>query len=462
MSRYELIDYDRLLARIGIDNQQDWRCGDNPPDPWRYDEANLSYDDIYDTPDPALGQPFGAKYDGRASSMSGALCLTSDININGLLLNHRDINGTIWLCTEIEGWWTLPPSEIPDVPKPYWDGSMLTTGRYLTRTINISGCFIPPSKQLVAYNRDLLIRVASIVRGVGLLAMCGNANAPIDYTDPEYFDPFFDPSKMAIIQMNDVPLIETTKPNGFTQFSLSFKSVQPTKQSVGERVQTIPFPLGATGSSVHSYRLYDSFDSETADPTKTDYIELRATPEGPNTRKYSDVRLYNPTNVIADEEELTVEIPVDDEGLNLVNKGNYFAFPIFVFDPFVFNDTYLDEEGNPQPVLPQDRFLEITNTETGESLRVVEEIAGPTPESGGNPATLGFQLVVDTNARRVALVRKEDLDDPVQWDWNARRYLSLDSAWVSLASGTNRLAVSGPVSFLGNQPTAYWRDTWIG
>ena len=56
---------------------------------------------------------------------------------------------------------------------------MLTTGRYLTRTITISGCFIPPDQSLVWYNRDALIRVASIVRGVGLLAMCGN-ESPVD------------------------------------------------------------------------------------------------------------------------------------------------------------------------------------------------------------------------------------------------------------------------------------------
>ena len=51
---------------------------------------------------------------------------------------------------------------------------------------------------------------------------------------------------------------------------------------------------------------------------------------------------------------------------------------------------------------------------------------------------------------------------PILWDWNARHYLSLDSDGHALAAGTNQLAVSGPVQFLGNQPTAYWRDTWIG
>jgi hypothetical protein len=465
MSVYELLDYDRLLERIGIPDQQDWRCGDNPPDLWQYNEDGLRYDDIMD-PDHLTTdtyRPFGSAYDGRALRHAGGLCLNSDINVNGLLLNHRDHNGTIWVCTDIEGWWTLPPSEISDVPRPYWDGSMLTTGRYLSRTITISGAFMPPDKSYVWYNRDLLIRVASIVRGVGLIAVCGNGSSPIDYTDPEYFEPFYDPSKMSIIQMNDVPLIETTKPNGFTQFSLSFKCVYPAKLSVGERVQTIPFPLDATGGSVLKYRKYLSFSRKTAMPGEvsgagepegtgvTAYIELARTLQGNDTRKYADVRLYNPTNLIEDEDnETTTLLPEEEGSLDLVNKGNYFAFPVYVFDSMSFNSTYVDEGGATHPVPAQDKFLEITNTATGETMRVIKEI-GPLQ-----------QLVVDTSARRVSLIDRDEVDSPQSWDWNARDYLSLDSAWVTLASGTNKLSVSGPITFKGNQPVAYWRDSWIG
>src|SRR3982751_2039037 len=99
-------------------------------------------------------------YTGWNPSIAGGLCLTNDINVNGLLLNHRDLNGTIWICTGIDGWWTTPPAEISDVPKPFWDGSLLTTGRYTVRTITISGCFIPPDKSLVWYNRKALIQVS--------------------------------------------------------------------------------------------------------------------------------------------------------------------------------------------------------------------------------------------------------------------------------------------------------------
>ena len=471
MSKYELIDYDRLLYRIGIPDQQNWRCGNNQPDVWSYEQANLSYDDIYATPDSTLGQPFGAKYNGRATQSVAGLCLGGDINLNGLLLNHRDGNGTIWLCTEIEGWWTLPPSEISDVPKPYWDGSMLTTGRYLMRTITVSGCFVPPDPSLVWYNRDLLMRVGSIVRGIGLLAVCGNADydsnpdistSGITGDDPRYFDPFYDPPKMAMIQTNDVPLVETLRTDGFTQFSLSFRCVQPTKQSLGERAQTVPAGL-SNPSDPHSptmirYRKYLAFSRHTAiggetgginEPEGmgvTSYNELKATPLG--ARTYSNVQLYDPSNKIEDEDyilgvdensDTITAAPLDNQDdLMLVNKGNYFAFPVYVFDPMIWDPA----------AAPNERYLDIYNNVTGEGMRIVKEI----------PNTM--QLVVDTGARRVALVKPAD--PATSWVWNARNYLSLTSSWVTLAAGPNEMFVSGRVIFKGNMPKAYWRDTWIG
>ena len=165
-------------------------------------------------------------------------------------------------------------------------------------------------------------------------------------------------------------------------------------------------------------------------------------------RTYGDVRLYNPSSQIEDEDyifgvddahDTVSSAPLEEqEALMLVNKGNYFAFPVFVLDPMIWD-----------PAAPvQDRYLDIYNKVTGEGMRVVKEI----PD--------GKQLVVDTGARRVALVTPSD--PPTAWEWNARNYLSLTSAWVTLAAGPNEMFVSGRVIFKSNMPTAYWRDTWIG
>ena len=407
MSVYELIDYDRLLDRIGIDHAQKWFCGNNPAPELTYDELGIHYDDV-------------VPYDGPARHGKGGLCLTSDININGLTLNTRDANGTIWLCTGVEGWWTLPPSEIPDVPKPYWDGSLLTTGRYQSRMITVTGCFIPPDPSWVWYNRDMLLRVASIVRGVGLICMCGNESPDITSASVMY-----DPSKMAIIQMADVPLVETTKPNGFTAFSLSFRCSQPTKLSIQENTQILPIP------GVDLLRAYASFSRTLAGGdanTETSYTELQSA-----ARTYEQVKFYDADHPIPDE-DFVFAANVDLSPLVVHNAGNYFSFPVYV----------LGKTTGASAESP----LAISNTATGETMKVVKDI----PE--------GKQLVVDVGARRVALVTPDTL--PQTWVWNARNYISLSSSWVTLAAGDNQFVIDPNDAISPIPPKIYWRDTWIG
>jgi hypothetical protein len=394
MSKYELIDYDRLLERIGIPDPNNWQCGANYGENFTYDELGLSYDEVI-------------PYDGRSQQIAGGMCLTGDVNVNGLLLNYRDINGTVWVCTEIDGWWTTPPSEIPDVPRPYWDGSMLTTGRYLARDIVVSGVFIPPRPSLVPYNRDLLIRASSIVRGIGLLATCD------------------DPAKTGIIQTSDVPLIQTTKTTGFTEFSLSFRSVEPTKQSVAENLKTL--------SLFTTQRAYVSFAADdwvpgVVDPSDTTYLELE---QGAGI--YENVKVFNPGALIPDETNIPVGTPQTD-GQVFDNDGNYFAFPVYVFrGPYTLSTT---------------NKLVITNLETGETMEIIKNIAADE------------ELVVDTRARRVGLVEKTAA--PKDWKWNARGHLSLTSDWVTLAPGRNQFSVTLPTSTIRNAPEVYWRDSWIG
>jgi hypothetical protein len=443
VSIYERMNYDRLLERVGITPGEVWHCG-----------ANQAPDVVYDDSGTYDGS---GTYTGWGQLDGGGLCLTGDINVNGLLLNHRDDNGTIWLCTGVEGWWTLPPSEMPDVPQPYWDGSLLTTGRYLSRTITITGAFIPQDKSMVWYNRNVLMQVGSIVRGSGLIAMCGNESPENPHwfdgneNDDDYLNPFYDPPKMAIIQTADVPLVDTTKPSGFTVFSLSFRCVQPTKLSLYER--TLPLVVPDGGYQIT--RRYAAFSTTTAqgDTATTEYAELTQMPGYDTSRVYSGVLTANLNSLIPDEEltdpvnpDMSDYVIVGGSGGGAVphttvhNAGNYFSFPIFVFGPI----TNADPSHKPTPSV-----VTLTNTTTGEQMTVV----GNVPDDR--------VLVVDTGLRRVALAN--ETSSPDSWDWNQRGKLSLGSQWVSLAPGDNTIlaAQTGAVT-MPQQPEIYWRDVWIG
>jgi hypothetical protein len=427
MSKYEMLDYDDMLARIGIPEPTNWHCGSNPEPNLTYEEAGVVYDDVYG-------------YNGRSPHAAGNLCLTDDINVNGLLLNHRDANGTIWLCTDIEGWWTLPPQETPDIQRPYWDGSMLTTGRFQARQITISGCFIPPDPSLVWYNRDALIRVSSIVRGIGLLAVCGNQTPGMDIYAPNNA---YDPPKMAMIQMADVPLIETTKPNGFTQFSLSFRCINPTKMSLYEHNAAMAYESGAV-TRLRNYKAFSQTVAE-GDTLTTAYDELWEI-EGlaGKQRRYSDVKKVNYDSLIPDE-EMTETGAHDPEAYEqnsatqtnvLYNSGNYFSFPIFVFDQLDGTSTT--------------KKLTVQNLTTGEKMQIQK------------PVPAGQQLVVDSGLRRVGQITP--FGDASGWIWDDRSHLTLGSQWLSLAPGENTIIVSTPDASvnLTKLPQIYWRDTWIG
>ena len=43
--------------------------------------------------------------------------LQEDISLNDFVFNRIDEFGVVWVITNIEGWWTLPSPEIPDLKR---------------------------------------------------------------------------------------------------------------------------------------------------------------------------------------------------------------------------------------------------------------------------------------------------------------------------------------------------------
>jgi Siphovirus-type tail component, C-terminal domain len=290
--------------------------------------------------------------------------------------------------------------------------------------------------------------VSSIVRGIGLLAMCGNQSPAItpDSTD-------FDAPKMTIIQMNDVPLIETIRPNGFTQFSLSFRCVNPTKLSLYEKNETIPVETNAE-TRKRRYKAI-SMTAVEGDPVTTDYGDVTAVESlSGATRKYGELREVNFDSLIHGEEmtepsydATAYETVANDQTIVLHNAGNYFAFPIFVF-PAIGGVTPVGG-GPPTAGATKDTPVTLRNLTTQEVMKIQRNVE------------LNRELVIDTGLRRVGQVNP--VTTAVSWAWDDRNALSLDSQWISLAPGDNTILMSAPASVsVPTLPTVHWRDTWIG
>ena len=144
--------------------------------------------------------------------------LNADVIMNGLVLNTVDENNVVWVCTGIEGWWTLPEVDIQDITRGLGDGSYDVNGRYASRSITLAGSILPPDPSYVPAARDKLVRAINLVRKNGWLL-----------TDEK-------PVRGSKVRLNGAPSIEVVNPRGRIDFEISLKAVDPIKYewAVGE------------------------------------------------------------------------------------------------------------------------------------------------------------------------------------------------------------------------------------
>jgi hypothetical protein len=146
------------------------------------------------------------------------LKLNADVSINGLLLNTIDQNDVIWVVTDIDGWWTLPESEIPDLPRGWGDGSYDAVGRFANRIITLNGSFLTQDPADAPEARDALITAANLVKTGGWLVV--------------YEDKATNPSangKAAYVRLSGAPQIASVSARGRHDFSIGLKAVDPIK-----------------------------------------------------------------------------------------------------------------------------------------------------------------------------------------------------------------------------------------
>lgn len=165
----------------------------------------------------------------------GGMQLNADIILNTLVLNTIDETNTLWVCTDIDGWWVNAAPEVPSIPRGVEDGDYDVSGRNSSRTITLSGVFIPESPAALGAARDRLIQAISLVREGAWLRTNES------------------PTKAAYVRLSGRPQINTVNARGRTEFSVSLRASDPIKYEWndntldGVSVVTIQ---GSTGSGV--------------------------------------------------------------------------------------------------------------------------------------------------------------------------------------------------------------------
>lgn len=148
----------------------------------------------------------------RVPQVINGVRLGADILLNDLVLNTIDEDDTIWIVTDLTGWWGQTDPELPDIPRGTEDGSYDVQGRLQSRTITLSGFFIPKNAEgALSASIDRLVTAAHLVRRGGWFM----ANEV--------------PTKAAWVRLSASPNIKTVNARGKTEFQITLRAGDPIK-----------------------------------------------------------------------------------------------------------------------------------------------------------------------------------------------------------------------------------------
>lgn len=144
------------------------------------------------------------------------LKLQEDVILNDFVFNSVDEYGVIWVITDIQGWWTLPSPDMPEIKRGWADGSYDVKGRYNARDLTLEGSILctDPSQSAPARNR--LVSQINLVRQGGWL----KANEG--------------PTKASFVRLSGEPNFETVNARGRIDFSIGLRAADPIKYSWNE------------------------------------------------------------------------------------------------------------------------------------------------------------------------------------------------------------------------------------
>lgn len=140
--------------------------------------------------------------------------LLADVHINGLTLNTADeLTGVVWVCTDIDGWWDLPNTDVPDIQRGLDDGSYDVRGRWVARSLTLSGSILVPDASLSSAARNTFFNyISPLLKTGGWLIV----------DEPDY-------KKAAFVRLIGSPSIKNINARGRMDFTIQLRAGDPVK-----------------------------------------------------------------------------------------------------------------------------------------------------------------------------------------------------------------------------------------
>ena len=126
--------------------------------------------------------------------------------------NEVDEYGVAWVLRDMEGWWNLSDSEIPDFQRGFGDGSYDVRGRYRARVFTLSGSALVPDSTYTAAARSRLLSAFNLVKVGSWLIV-----------DEDVY------GRSAFVRLSGQPTVTVVNRRGRLDFEITLKAPDPTK-----------------------------------------------------------------------------------------------------------------------------------------------------------------------------------------------------------------------------------------
>jgi len=352
-----------------------------------------------------------------------------------LEFNTIDTDGTVWVISDIDGWWNLAEASIPDVERGFGDGSFEVSGRFLARDLTIKGSIL-----VTKNTRSQIDLISAEARDRLTLAFNLVKNGAFLIVDEDVY------KRASFVRLSGRPDISTVNSRGRIDFSIGLRAVDPIKYEwiESEFSQTSIYNgrynieiagIEKTGQAETDFRLYDFEEDRGYD-------------------SYEAVRAYaGNTNTV-------ISYP---SKVNILNRGNNLVYCYFrVVGPLYGPATIINSTTGQTININSPSTTQVTNYYTSGNTKNTFNVG----QSGTLPRVLAADqfLDIDTKTREVRAGLYVD-GVATQGEASNRGLLDPFIDWIYLQPGTNKIefADSG-AEFEETTATLeiYWRSGWIG
>ena len=366
--------------------------------------------------------------------------LRSDIRLllqdnSYLEFNTIDEDGSVWVISDIEGWWNLAEASIPDVERGFGDGSFEVSGRFLARDLTIKGSIL-----VTKSTRSQIDLISAEARDRLTLAFNLVKNGAFLIVDEDIY------KRASFVRLSGRPDISTVNSRGRIDFSIGLRAVDPIKY------EWIDSEFSQTDIYNGRYNI-EIAGVEKSNQTETDF----------RVYDFDETRSYNNYEQVRSYSGNTNSLVSYPSKVNILNRGNNLVYCYFRIVGPLYGPATIKNSTTGQTIsINSPSTSQVTNYYTSNNTRNTFNIG----QTGAGSRVLSEDqfLDIDTKSREVRAGLYLD-GIPAQGEASNRGLLDPFIDWIYLQPGTNKIefADSG-AEFEETTATLeiYWRSGWIG